>query len=497
MKLLVTAGTGFSATSDSLLVLASLRRALGEPNTLNERALWARSILASLAAAQQLSSATWFTEIAYVPTGRNVRLHDSTATASPREVDLLTAVDAPYPELIRRAGAHIAGALRGLGDSGATVELALSGGYDSRAVLAAAHRAGLQSLVCTSGRPSAAEDRDYEVAQTLASAFGFSFGDDSRALHEPDPRDRLTLWGATLAGVYDGFGATRSVPWHNDRIVMTGMGAEVGKGIGWGWRRWSDVVGDLPGNRHNTPRGLEEFLRAGHQGLRDAGYRDDDDIGSQLMYLAYRSGIHGSAGQVGHSIGCLSPLQSPDLTRAGTLNPSDELISDLTMLLCPEMVTLEYDRPERTLSRSTRDARLAELGGTLRDDELVSFTVDGSRTDLVAGPTQLGLAIAREVGFRGEYAEVLDWLDDDLDLLPPDLRPIYREASANGLWWANRMHGGALSKAGPGVAKAASLRLLRLLSPGRPSGAPRSRRSTLGRAVQAITDRVAPGRNAS
>lgn len=476
-RLVSTAGQGFSAASDSLAVLGSLRRALGAELTVHADQLWARSLL-SLAAAQQISDATMFREIDFVPGNRAVDLLRGETRLSAPSLATVDRLDQPeldqppseaYASAVQGAARVLARLSRSLriGSPGWGVELALSGGYDSRVLLAAAHAVG-EPLVCFA---RATASGDYERAQDLATAAGLSFEDEEDAYRgAPSDQPRLSLWGASLAGLYDGFAPPHTVRRGQcegeRRVVMNGVGMEMGTGTGWGLQRWCDLTHQLtPPRRGIAARVQEEFLRAGHRGLRAAGYPAEDPHGSHLVYASYRGPLHGAGGLGPHTATFLAPLMSPTVLSAAAGNRSKRMPFDLTLVLSPEVASRPYLDPTFALTGAAASRRLRELGGALDPTTVDPLEVVGSLDDVVQGPTRLGMSITTELGMTGDYPAAVAWLRDDLELLPePELRPVYAEISANGQSQARRNVAGS-APTGYALPKAASLRLLRLAGP--------------------------------
>lgn len=460
VKLLTTVGPGMGAVSDSLLVLGDLRRALGLRVTRNDEALYARSVL-NLASAQVMSPDTMLEEVKVVPASLGVRLKAGAVEVLGQPFAHRMRSDLPYSATVRSAAARIAGIVSALDSTTWTKELNLSGGYDSR-VIAAAVRATRAGVVFTSMKGSTASVRDYEVAQGLAAEFGVPFGRRrSDALPADVTADRLTLWGTSLAGIYDGFGPIRSAPLFPTTISMNGLGAGGAKGA-WGWRTWQGfVTAELKLDKHTTERNISAFKAAGLAGILSVGGDPEADNATEMLYLAYRSGIHSSAGRIGLEMTNVSPLQSVPLMQLGHHVRSPEIITDLTILLDAEMAIYPYDFPERNLSRGYAETRLAELGGPVT--RATPLKLLGDPGEVPAGPSQLGMNIARGYGFVGDHEDVMKWTDDDLDLLPSDLAKVYGNIAANGRWMTGKT-GGNIRFAGPSPAKAASIRVLRVVT---------------------------------
>ena len=179
------------------------------------------------------------------------------------------------------------------------------------------------------------------------------------------------------------------------------------------------------------------------------------------MYAIYRC-LHAASPVATLTPLTVSPLVSRCLAEAGYLERSNRLITDLTMLLSPELAVQPYGDPSRTLTKTAVEQRLSELCGPIGEPEIPERGVKGSHESVVRGPSQLALSVAKSIGFVGDYHEAPDWINDDLDLLLAQLQPVYKKLHANGSWRARKSFGGKIQPSGASLPKVASLRLIRL-----------------------------------
>lgn len=469
-RLLTTQGRRFAAVSDSLIVLASLRRAMGEELTLNTQTMLARTVFNNTAG-QQMSPSTMFEEIRFIPAGVGVklaRLFEWTVLGSPmarrmRE-DSLTL---PYRDSVRAAAADVVRVVQGLAAiPGWTSILNLSGGYDSRVVFGAAVAGGcLDRIFFASSNASPLHARDYEVATGLAAEFGMSRAPAQTFVPDPSsPSEALTLWAASLLGVYDGFGPLRATRSTRDTLSLTGIGAEMLKG-NWGWKPWPELVDALPGGPVRDAYDLE-----GRAGISAIGGDPEHPHVSELYYLGYRNGLHAAAGHIGvHMVG-VHPLQLPRLARMGHSvahrgragTPGS--IADLSLLVNPAVAMSPYDQPERNISAAEGAARLAALGGPLDMGGLSGIDLYGHPRDVPEGASALSMSIARSLGVSGAFdrTNVLDIARQGFELLPNHLRPEYESVIEHAEWRIGKV-GGHIQSAGASTARAATLIALRLL----------------------------------
>lgn len=455
-----TSDNGFSAVSDSVLLLASLRRALDAPLTADHANLRARSIL-HLASAQTVSSATHFQEISAVAAGREVRIsHDRVDEGRSRMPEVLEPAER-YPEAVRQAAEQLAGTVSAMAQiEGWSTELAMSGGLDSRLLLAAAHRVQANIRV-SSRRTTQSHQRDFAVAERVAAEFSFAFAEDVGNGSDLSAEAVLAAYGTYTAGVYDRVGGLRQRQPGSTRIHISGAGIGAAKGA-WGWRPWrAFATSVVEGDDHASVQAKRAFERAGARALLDAGFDPESPSTSETFYALYRLGLHSGASLGPGAVHALQPLASPAITAAGRAAGGGDVVLDLTLLLSPEMTVHEYDRPGRGLTKTQADQRLRELGGLVSAPR--NYEVVGRPEDVPVGASQLSLSVARSLGFTGEDPRaVLEWFSDDIQRLPGNLQQHYRRIYDNGVWMLGKADGHVAS-AGPSLAKAAGLRVLAAL----------------------------------
>jgi hypothetical protein len=467
-RLLTTTGPRFAAASDSLIVLASLRKAFNEPVSVNEEVMLARATLNNTAV-QQMSPDTMFREISFVPAGYGVTLDtkfDATLTGEPMASRLIDKTDGAYRDRVRNIAEQISRTVAGLASvPGWSSMLSLSGGYDSRVVFGAARATGsLGVFNYTASNKSPLYARDFEVATSLAQQFQMPRITNPRFVRDDHPEDKLTLWAASLLGVYDGFGPNRTTRGNHNTFTLTGIGAELLKG-NWGWHPFDELV-----------KGFEEgevrdaYERQGRHGILSIGGDPSSEFASEVYYIGYRNGLHSAAGHVGVHMTGMHPLQQFALAQLGHTvtdaghagNPAS--IADISVLIDPEVATFPYDDSKRDITQSHASERLHALGGVIESSKLDALTVYGDPSDVPVGPANLGMSIARAIGVTGQFEKetVLRLGREGLALLSPDLRASYEPLIANAEWRIEKVDGDVAS-AGGSTARLASLTALQLV----------------------------------
>ncbi|MCH1882815.1 hypothetical protein [Agrococcus sp. ARC_14] len=451
--LLHTSGPGFVAASDSLLVLDDLRAAFGLRSTQHREALLARSVLNSHAA-QQLSPDTYIREIDWVPAAQGLEIGlglrlSVQVDGTPLAARIVDGASDPV-QTLRSAAAFIAGSTAALaGVPGWWTDLQLSGGYDSRVILAGALRSGaIDGIHVSAANKVASQAEDYRVASLLAERWGFPLNAPPVAGEPVDYRmNPATIWASSLLGIYD-----RVMPWTSERklpqeFTLTGLGAGVLKG-GWGWTDIDGIVADLD----LPPERLAPFRSQIATGIRAIGADPSWSDASELQYAGYRNGLHG-AGHIGMHMTGVRLLQQLPLAVVGHVR-SDGLpprerresaafddrvrgITDLLALLHREVALMPYEGEGRSLDPERLDRRLQELGGALGDDELAPVQLLGSPDAVPAGPAVLGDEIAKRRGFDIELTAeaIVPAAEGALEAIADDtVREVYRELIAHAQW---------------------------------------------------------------
>ena len=235
---------GLVAASDSMFVLTELRKGLGLPCRLNVPACVARSwdnIMASV----PMSEATTIEGVRYggLGTSLEIRLTPSPALNVRRNPAHETfAAHAPsYRDAIREGAQQVAALIRTFAAEGPNVtRVAVSGGSDSRVLLAAALRSpeGRENVIFNSN-PAYEE---YALVEKLSERFAFPLGrregprlrGTSRKVNED-----IGLWWLANAGLYDHFYLPRQIATAGaNGFDLGGHGGELYKG-NYGWRRQS------------------------------------------------------------------------------------------------------------------------------------------------------------------------------------------------------------------------------------------------------------------
>lgn len=479
IPVLHTGGPGWVAVSDSLLLLRDLRTAQGSTTTVNVEAATARTRTLAITH-QSMSPETLLDQIGSLPAGRSFHVErrglglrmrlggDSLPVRVARVQD-------DRAELTRRIAASTVAVVRALADSPCVVpELALSGGVDSRMMLAAVRRAGAQEQVLIqSWNRSAVNEADYACAQQLSRWCGFAL--NSRAGVDPGDPIRLSeaaipVFATSHLGLYDRV-LPMSGTWHNPRMVqLGGLGAELLKG-NYGFRSLPQMAqwlstGMKDASRHAAARHRAAVAQLA-KGLRAIDVDPDAPDASEWHYAAYRAGQHGAAHSPMHLSAVRTLMQldvlalghRPDRPGTGVFTRAKGGMLDLLVLLDADLAQQPYANAGIDLSADDVQQRLHQLGGPLTDEEIPSMRIFGKQAAAGGGPHALGASIARAWGLGEDSGQVVEltqpWVDAVADRT---LRAIHQDLG--NLTRNELKRVSAVGDAGPGPAKRLSTVLL-------------------------------------
>ena len=416
--------------SDSLYFLSEIRKQLGLHCTLNKRVMHTRSWINGLACAP-MSNQTQIEEINLLSPGKHIELRPSGAFFSSnhnlwrkpilRETHLRTLFKCEYTHYtsaLRNATIQFAESIHAIVNlDDVLVNVALSGGLDSRVILAALlnDSTDLDRIdFKTNTHPTRAGD--FAVVERLSQRFGFNFNDPDKArnhrrthgLQLTKMKDRAALWVLSSMGLFDMTYFHDSYFPHPYIIDMGGHGAESIKGT-----FSTHVFSDLVKRKEVTKKAL--FSRHGLRHLREAKKvnKRHDSIHSELStalasggvhldepgsfdwhYLSYKSPIANGRFLDRSAIG-IRPFIKRDLIALSiaNINPfidtksaTPSMVHDMLILLNPELAGFDFEHSKNNVSQEYIESRLEALGGRLDLSNLRPYTAYGSPKDLTNGP---------------------------------------------------------------------------------------------------------------
>lgn len=382
IPVLTTQGQGWVAISDSLLLLSELRRAMGERVLPNNEVVLARQRTLAIAFQTQ-SPETTVQGVRHWPPGLTPRIETGGSTA-PRVLARSIAaapqpVESPdeYRATLRQLATQIVG--QAVAIDGVTQELSLSGGQDSRLVLAAYRRAKtLPHIQVTSRGATPTVRPDFEVATRLAADFGFELNQRrTRAVPRVFCESGLPLWASSHLGNYDRFLPGKSGVQNNSiALILDGTGAEILKG-NYGWRSLADLDTryhhEITDHSPDAPIRREALLAQLKLGMETVGIDPSDGTASERHYATYRSGPHGAA-NIPMTLLSLRLAQHPLMLALAyvkrdapeyekqRLRPTDG-IADLLALIDPQLASAPFLNPSKNRTRAEVESLRNQYGG--------------------------------------------------------------------------------------------------------------------------------------
>lgn len=446
LPMLYFAKKGVVAVSDSVFILTELRKHLDLPNRIHEGAALSRAWIHGMAS-QCLGTQTIIDGIYYCPPG--TRIHMNLDGDNPtcqikvipaRELfsDGVDDYKCTILQAAERTAALIATVLQ---IPGRSASLSLSGGLDSRVCLAAALTCNKrESLFFKTNRSNIS---DYNIAKKLAQHFKFDFKDPPTEGQSPPPKkDQLTSWMISNAGLYDPL-ACGGMPQERTSII-TGAGAETCKG-NFGWRPLSATTPGKVGYVSAIRPAIDRFKEARRdqqcyisnlfyrisnvlrnkkfhskadkdissaayreacQGLQTVGIDIEDPWGTEWHYLFFRNGIHFSRASM-TSLLPVSPLLQQDIVRLSrsTKNEyrapksgSPSIITDMLIVLNPELAKMPFDDPQKNLDAAYVAERSNYLGHIR---EIAPYFVVGDPSNVNSGTPTAFISLASARGYTG------------------------------------------------------------------------------------------------
>jgi hypothetical protein len=427
--------------SDSLFAISRIRQAVGLACAFDRQVARARAWTRSLGLQNQ-SDRTILAGVGFCGVGASLRvglaggaLSCETERTPAREI--FRSSGESYAAAVRRAAVRLGRHLASLAAAGSAVSCSLSGGQDSRAVLAAAslvEKAAAKVRV-VSYRYAAA---DFAIASRLAAMAGLGLHQLRPSRNVTEGASPVAGWLVHSAGLYDRLELAPDLDPADGVFTVGGHGGELLKGM-WNWRRLGWLV-------CGAPLGCQGAVRAEcSRGLAAMGVSPWERGSAEWHYLGYRNAIHGGRRSANYMLNG-SPLMQRDLVGLVHSDRPDRrgisVVSDMTLVLRPDMAGVPYARQARAPSRAYLRDRLRELGGPVDAGMLEPYEIVGEPRDarLRSSPVFLDLA-AR---LAPEATDATDLAVAALERCPSELSAIYRPMAKRLL--AARERGGPLGQ---------------------------------------------------
>lgn len=471
LPMIYFAENGVVAISDSVFVLSQLRRHMGISNHVNIDAALSRAWIHGMAS-QPLGTSTLIDGVNYCPPGSKIRIKSVNKTLNTiiekvHVADIFLNTETDYKGTILKSANRIASVIATLAQNDNTnTILSLSGGIDSRICLAAA-LAGRNNKTYYS--TAKVNKSDFIVAQALGERFNFDFKIPENKV--AIPKDQISSWFLSCAGIYDPLKVAGGVP-QKINFTITGLGAEACKG-NFGWRPLSAIapanvghvssirplIEDIESGKHKgasrfaercrrlyfsgikrrfkkLPKVQEDISLAAYreasQGLLSVGIAPEDPWATEWHYLCFRNAIH-SGRTTMTSLLAVSPLLQRELVGLSRSSSNaypapregaPSIISDLLIALHPELALMSFDDPKKNMQPAYVGERSRFLG---QIGEIKPYAFVGDPYAVNSGTPKMFFNLIECADFKGRLnpSAVKKLVSHGYESIPRDIRHAY------------------------------------------------------------------------
>ena len=327
-----------------------------------------------------------------------------------------------------------------------TIEFGLSGGIDSRLILAICLQSEsiMESMVINTNT-SETRASDYNVVKSLSERYKFTFNNSERRKKLRNQSDSkrikigntLGFWKLASLGVYDSFYLTPHHYEYPSTLHLSGVGAE-------------PVKQAMDNSR------IDKMARSQHPAIRDTVRKKLRETISKLgvdtnaadamkwYHMTYKAAYH-----LGFKIAQSSMLLRPYAQKSiftialaednpfrGKENVGATVLHDMIILLNPELASLPYDLDSKNISYDYAVNRLSELGGKVHFDEMPKPSVFGQIEHIANGPPQAFLSLVKGFSWSEETSQreqLLEMVKHNYKekILSNELKVIYQSCYEN------------------------------------------------------------------
>ena len=443
--------------SDSLYVLAKCKRSLGIDISHNPSVLHARAWTHGIACASP-NTETQVLGIHHLIPGQRILIdHSANKTEFKLETrrirDVFPQTKRPYHECLEQYLRNTYRTLFALSKRQDTeIELSLSGGLDSRLMLALMLKLRPKSpnmYFVTNNHATRSED--YRVVESLSKQFGFEFNnrglssDGREMVPQNTLQEKFAMWRLSNMGIFDMMYFNGDYPLNASVVRLGGHGAEIVKGtfLNMSFSRLlrnkriskkalvsRKVFSHLSHIKQQNNR-LSSIRGAIDSALSIVGERMDDEA-MMWHHLCYKSAIANSR-YLANSILGYRPLIDGDLFRCARSQPSQDfqIIQDLLILTSPELAAHPFENPKYDMSESQIKERLEFLSVTIDFEGLTSFNLYSGDKPIPNGPplSFLNLLNVPNKSYSSPEIMIKSMLDEVWDKLKnKELKEIYQPA---------------------------------------------------------------------
>ncbi len=313
-----------------------------------------------------------------------------------------------------------------------SVRVGMSGGFDSRVILAALLNStnASKNAIFNCTNKSDHNNLDYQVVTELSQAFSFPLGlRDKTVLKSVKGKsvNPVKLWILSNAGTYDSLYTANYSTKQGPIFQSGGFGAEAYKGM-YGWRPLKRIA-----NHIKDQEAAEAFRTQTEKGISLLGIDKNESTGSEWHYLGYRNALHAGRSTMTSMFG-LRPLMQHRLVALSRSNKNPlqakdnknlNMLSDMLIYAHPELAKFRFDKPEKNLDHIYVDERSKFLG-SLTQNDLDEYAIHGEVKYVNHGsPDVFHNLIDDMVEDKFSVSYLLEKLQNGMDILPQNCKTSY------------------------------------------------------------------------
>jgi hypothetical protein len=438
--------------SDSLYILSKIRLLLGIKNSHNKAVLhsraWGHGLGCSLATFE-----TQVQGISYLPPGGTIQisLGDSVSIS----VDILdvkhvfSEKQTNYPYILHEYLNNLFCTLTSFESSGFEIELALSGGLDSRILLSLllAVENSHSTKIVTNNHFS--RKLDYDIVESLSKKFKFEFNQT----HQKDAKeirsqqtldDKFKLWTLSCLGFFDMMYFKGDYPKNAQMVRLGGHGAEIAK------RTFHERnVESLVRTRKITRKAIlsrsiwsksleihkhNKIMRNIRRTLSDAlEYVHIDPSSKDAImwhHVCYKSPIANSRYLSNSMLGYRPLIDHNLLSCTLGLEEADgiNMFKDLLIMANPTLALHPFENAKYDMEQGYVSSRMEFLGVQFKPTQLKPFKMYIQHEKIKNGPPLVFLDLVESIkkSYPTPVAMIRDLLNETWAVLGDDLKDIYQ-----------------------------------------------------------------------
>lgn len=381
--------------SDSLLCLTKIRTILNLENKVEEKVHASRSWKHGLAKCL-MSNSTVVKGIEYLPPASSITVRQIGADQQfrlevkkqiPKMPHVFASKSKSYHEVLEQSFREIVGTILAIQSvQGINIELGLSGGLDSRVLLAALrYDSPLAANIFIRTNTHSSRSKDLDIVTRMSRKMNFRLNENGQKdPHKANVPRRIKNsnpfgnWALTNLGIFDMMYMYADYWEHPYNIQLGGHGAEIVKGT------FAKMSFFKIAFRYRTPIRYLLLRRELKRALRSIGvpFRSKNKL--QWHHLCYKSAIQNGR-SLSQSLLALRPFMNMTMCSYGLKNPKNKLLQDLLILLDSELAVFPFDEESKNMSSEYVEARKQQLSPIDVSDASTPYRVYGGVENIQNG----------------------------------------------------------------------------------------------------------------